>query len=223
MKISILHATRRPEAANRAALKWLVYCSMLTPVEYILSIDTNDTGNYDYSETFEYPDFKIIRNDNRSAVDAFNRAAEAATGDLFVCISDDMDCEFKWDVKLLETVKDKENFLLKTDDGLQPTLVTLPIMDRKYYESFGYVYQPDYAHMFVDQELTAVAIMTGRYLKCNLKFPHAHYTTDRSKYDEINRRNDSTWAQGQMLFEDRLLNNFGIAEPVVPYESIQWK
>lgn len=196
---------------------------MFNPPEYILSIDANDTGNYDYSETFDYPDFKIIRNDNRSAVDAFNRAAEAATGDLFVCISDDMECFEAWDTALMTATANKENFLLKTDDGLQPTLVTLPIMDRKYYESFGYVYNPAYAHMWVDTELTAVALMTGRYLKCNLKFPHAHYTTDRSKYDEINRRNDATWLQGETLFYQRLQNNFGITEPVVPYESIQWR
>lgn len=223
MKISIIHATRRPDEAFKAMVHWLNHASMTLPLEYILSIDTTDGGNYHYKDHLEYDDLKIIRNNNRSAVDAFNRGAEAATGDLFVCISDDMECHWNWDINLRETVKEKESFLLKTDDGLQPTLVTLPIMDRKYYESFGYIYHPDYNHMWVDTEMTAVAIMSGRYLKCDLKFPHAHYTTNRSKYDEVNRRNDSTWAQGEALFNDRLQFNFGIVNPVALYTSIQWR
>ena len=124
---------------------------------------------------------------------------------------------------MLLAVKGKEDFLLKTDDGLQKTLVTLPIMDRKYYERFGYVYHPDYSHMFADQELTAVAIMTGKYVKLPLLFEHLHYSTGKTPKDVINSKNDSTWQQGERLFNERLKSNFGIENPVIPYSEIVWR
>lgn len=224
MKISIIHATRRGSKAFDAINQWLWNASMEQPPEYIVSVDSDDPyDNYTFSDCLEYPHLKVIRNSNRSAVDAFNRGAEVATGDLFVCISDDMVCFKDWDLHLLEALKDQNDFYLKVQDGIQPTLVTLPIFDREYYNRLGYVWYEGYSHMFCDQEATAAAIMLGRYIKSGLMFPHAHYSTDRSKYDEINRKNDSTWGQGEALFNARLKTNFGIENPVIPYSEIKWR
>lgn len=223
MKISIIHATRRGWESFRAINMWLMDASHTTPIEYILSVDSDDMYNYDFSDVLDFKEFKVIRNKNRSAVDAFNKGAEAATGDLFVCISDDFGCQVDWDIKLLHHIKDKRDFCAKTLDDIQPTLITLPIMDRTYYERFNYIYHPDYKHMFSDQEMTSVAIMTGKYLKFNILFPHNHYSTGKTPKDSINKKNDATWHQGETLFNERLKTNFGIENPVIPYSEIKWR
>jgi hypothetical protein len=96
-------------------------------------------------------------------------------------------------------------------------------MDRAYYTRFGYVYYPGYRHMFCDQEMTAVGHLLGKVIDLDMTFEHMHYSVGKSNYDEINRKNDATWSQGEALFNERLKTNFGIDNPVVPYSSIVWK
>lgn len=225
MKISVIHATRRGSKAWDCISMWLMNTSHKTPIEYILSVDNDDPYNYDFSGVLDFKDFRVVRNNNRSAVDAFNNGAKVASGDLFVCISDDMACFLGWDDALLNEVAGKEDFYLKVRDGLQPTLVTLPIFDRAYYNRFGYVWNDNYFHMFCDQEATAVAIMLGKYIKSDLLFPHNHYSVNPSKKDGVNARNDATWMQGELLFNYRLKVNFGLTSPqiITPYKDIQWR
>lgn len=189
-----------------------------TQIEYILSVDTDDPALYE-----DFGECIILRMPNKSAIEAINNAAKIATGDLLIVISDDFDCQSNWDTKLINHIKGRTDFCAKTIDGIQPTLITLPIMDRVYYERYGYVYHPDYQHMFCDQEMTAVAIMTGKYIKFPILFEHLHYSVGKSAKDAISLRNDATWQQGETLFNERLKTNFGIENPVVPYSSIQWK
>lgn len=218
MKISIIHPTRnRPNQAFETHVKWLSRASGNADLEFITSVDTDDFSDYSFFQG------SVIKNINRSAVEAINAGAKVATGDLLIVCSDDTDCFEDWDVALLKVLEGKSDFCAKTDDGLQPTLITMPIMDRVYYERYGYVYQPEYKHMFVDQELTSVAIMTGKYIKLDLSFPHNHYSTGKTLKDGLNARNDSTWKQGERLFNERLKTNFGISNPVIPYSEIKWK
>lgn len=224
MKISIIHPSRgRTEQAYNAFRTWTEKATDLGNIEYYMSVDIDEGHKYAARFSNFMHAINICANNNRSAIDAINNAAELCTGDLIVVISDDFDCFDGWDMELRKSVLGKSNFCAKTNDGLQKTLITLPIMDRFYYKSFGYVYHPDYAHMFCDQEMTAVAIMTGRYLQLPLTFPHNHYTTGKFNRDAISIRNDNTWAQGDALFNERMESNFGIESPVCKYDEIVWK
>jgi hypothetical protein len=221
MKISIIHPSRgRAEKAFHTYQRWANNAD--GEVEYILSLD-NDFCD-DYYLQFFYVDhlIKVCLMTNRSAIDAINNAAKKATGDLLIVVSDDFDCPEHWDTLLLEALAGQSDFLVKTKDGLQPTLITLPIMDRAYYNRFGYIYHPDYRHMFSDQEMTAVGHMLGRVVTLDIEFPHNHYTTGRNERDAISRRNDATWSQGERLFNERLKTNFGIENPVMAYGDIKW-
>lgn len=219
--ISIIHPSRgRPEQAYKTFRKWFYSAGYRygNGFEYILSLDYDDESNY--ADDF----WKIVYNYNTTAIEAINFAATRANGDYLLIVSDDTDCFENWDVELLKAIKGhKSDFCAKCNDGLQPTLITMPFMDRAYYERYGYVYHPDYKHMFADQELTAVAMMTGKYIKLDLSFPHLHYSTGKTPKDEINVKNDLTWRQGEMLFNDRLKTNFGIENPIMNYSDIQWK
>lgn len=231
MKISIIHPTRgRKQQALTTANTWMRNSYNAENIEYIFSVDTTDIqewcsrieffpyvfNNYLYSAS-------VLKSDNKSAIEAINNATKIATGDLLVIISDDFDAPEHWDTLLIEALGGKSDFCAKTDDGLQPTLITMPVMDRIYYERYGYVYFEGYRHLFADQELTAVAMMTGKYIKLDLSFPHLHYSTGKSPKDEISVKNDLTWKQGEKLFNERLKTNFGIMEPVMQYSEIQWR
>lgn len=235
MKISVIYPTReRPEAFQSALTLWQSNAQQNYFIEWIISVDSSDKHLKELERIFEISksyfsqqqqskNMKLIINDNHSAIEAINNGAKIATGDLLIVISDDFVCPYLWDSKLKDQLQGKSDFVLKTDDEYQPTLVSLPIMDRIFYERYAYVYHPDYLHMFCDQEMTAVALMTGKYLKSSLKFPHYHYTTGKTEKDDINVKNDLTWRQGETLFNERLKTNFGIENPVMNYSDIQWR
>ena len=114
---------------------------------------------------------------------------------------------------------------MKTWDGTQGWIITLPIMDRTYYNRFGYIYYPEYLHMFCDTELTAVADLTARKITSDLKFMHNHYSVTGTGMDEISQRADRTWQQGERLFIDRYKFNFGLTNPpgkVTDTRYISW-
>lgn len=230
-KITCIHPTRgRKEQALNTATKWLRHAYNPWDIEYIISVDDNDTDSwmsvvrlFPHVDSSSTMDIKVIRNNNRSAIDAINNAANIATGDLLIVVSDDTSCPEHWDSQLRASLEGKSDFCAKVDDGLQPTLVTMPVMDRIYYERYGYIYHHEFEHLHCDEELTCVALMTGKYIKLPLLFPHDHPLTGRTQRDWLNDRNDTTWAQGQSTLDKHALNNFGIENPVMKREDIVWR
>ena len=227
MTITIIHPSRsRPEQAYGTMLKWLTSAKDGYGIEYILSVDSDEpqmdkyihAANLHNVPTVNLYNIKLLVNDNKSAIEAINNAAKVSTGDLLLVVSDDFSCPYHWDAALIEALEGKRDFLVKVDDGAQPWIPTLPIMDRKYYERFGYIYHPDYVHLFADTEAGHVAHMLGRVIELPIKFPHNHYTTGKVKRDEINVKNDATWQQGEKLYLQRLMRNFDLPpEQVLNY------
>ncbi len=201
--VSLIHPSRgRAAKAFETARNWVTKAGR--EVEYILSLDIDDPIKY------LNPYGKTLINNNRSAVDAINNAAKIATGNILVVMSDDFDCPMNWANEIIEATKDKTDWILKTNDGTQGWIITLPIMDRTYYNRFGYIYYPEYKHLFCDTELTAVADLTGRKIVSQLTFKHNHYSVTRETRDEVSIKADSTWQQGERLFIDRYKFNFGL-------------
>lgn len=204
--ITIIHPSRsRPEIARKTFMNWFDKSKNLA-FEYILSLDKSDPLINEYYEWAP----NAVTNDNRSAIEAINSAARVAQGNILIVVSDDFDCPMHWDKLLLDAVDGKEDFVVKTLDGGQPWIITLPIMDRKYYERFGCIYHPDYEHMFADTEMTHVGHMLGRVIELPITFRHNHYTTGAMKKDAINEKNDRTWNQGEALYLERLSRNFDL-------------
>jgi hypothetical protein len=228
MKLSIIHPSRqRPDIAKQVYDNWMGKAANPDGIEYILSVDVTDPQRADYSYLFLgavqifSPSNMIFADDNltfclghnSSAIEAINNGAKQASGDLFIVVSDDFDCPKNWDVDLLKYLKGKSDFVVKTYDGLQPWIMTLPIMDRVYYERFGYIYYPGYNHMFCDTEMSHVADLLDKAIIVPMTFQHNHYTQPGGlKRDAITTKNDRTWAQGEKLYLERLYRNFDIPE-----------
>jgi len=166
----------------------------------------------------------VLIDDNKSAIEAINNAAKIATGDLFVVVSDDFECFPNWDVELLDALKDKSDFLVKTQDKIQKTLITLPVMDREYYNRFGYIYHPSYVHMYSDQEMTCVGHCLDKIITLPLTFSHKHYSVGGIQKDEISQRNDNSYPQGYENFNIRSRDNFGLKPEEIKkdWRQIEW-
>jgi hypothetical protein len=217
--ICIIHPSRgRPEKSWATIKKWMP----LQSCQIIVSLDYDDPTIDKYLEIYSN-EFslkpsawhRIIINNNRSAIDAINKAAELslAFGDWMIVVSDDSEpCSDVWPDKVYQSISGKRDWILKVQDGIQPWIITQPIMDMDYYNRFGYIYHPDYLHMFCDTELTCVADMTGRKITSDLLFPHKHYSVTHEPPDAVNKKADATWAQGEKLFIERYKRNFDLKE-----------
>ena len=215
--ISIIHPSRqRPQMALITATKWLCCASKETKLEYILSIDETDPTLDLYFGLFtslkkEYSNIKFCVKNNKSCIDASNNGALVSENNIIILVSDDFDCFEGWDVWLMEKLDGKKDYVVKTSDMLQKWLITLPIMDREYYNRFGYIYYPGYKHLFCDTEMTEVGHLLGRVIDLQdgeHHFRHKHWTAGLMQRDIVNEKNDATWNQGETLFNERKQINF---------------
>lgn len=226
-RILIVHPSKgRAKMACETAKKWIENAS--TFIDYCMVVESDEMEVYfDELESQEITGYiRLIDGNFGTAINAINSVCEThfKENHLLCVVSDDFSCCYMWNELLLSQIKGKSDFLVKTLDGIQKTLVTLPIMDYLYYKRFGYVYFGGFRHMFSDQEMTAVAHLLGKVIEVPLLFEHLHYTTGAMKMDKVNERNNSTWQQGERLFNERLKSNFGLKpeEIVKSYESIVW-
>lgn len=195
-------------------MDWL-NCATTKDFELIVSIDENDQHLEQYKSLYskikEY-NIKIIVNRNRTAIDAINNAAKESTGEILIVVSDDTDAVRGWNEIFLSAIGTHTDCVLKVHDGTQDYIVTMPILDRKYYNRFGYIYYPEYEHQFCDTEFTHVADVTNRIIWRNdIQVKHLHYSVVKERRDELYTRNDNTWNQGKNLYLRRVKEKFGLA------------
>lgn len=218
MRFSLLHPSRsRPNKSFDTTQSWL-NSAVGKNFDLIVSIDENDPYKDQYLNiysNFNQHKVKVIVNKNTSAVDAINNAAKAAEGDILIVVSDDTGALHGWDKILNSAIGTHTDFVLKVYDGIQDWIVTMPILDRVYYNRFGYVYYPEYQHMFCDTHLTHVADALGKLIIRNdILIPHEHYSVRRSERDEITKRADNTFNTGRSIYLRLLKQNLLLDQSV---------
>lgn len=217
MKFSLIHPSRsRPEKSSETISKWRYHAA--NGFQLIVSVDQDD-DYVAYSQLHHLPVYgqnlhgqdRLLIRQNKSAIDAINNAAEIADGDILIVVSDDTDCPMHWDKILTDAIGDNKDFVMKTDDGIQKRIITIPIMDRAYFNRDGYIYNPIYDHSWADTELTEVAHLRGRVItRMDIKFPHNHYSVTGEQPDDLYKRNDLTHDRDRPLYLQRKKINFGL-------------
>lgn len=211
--ITLLHPSRgRAKKAVSTALNWLSKSSGQIKIEHILCVDMDDQQRWDYANLLPAGSF-IVFDNNKNLVEAANNGVKHAKGDIIVLLSDDFECPANWDTKIWDAFSKVYGmgFILKTFDGVQHWIVTLPIMDKVYYKQKGYIYHPEYKHMFCDTDMTHVAALENKLiLRNDLVFPHNHYSTGACEKDSVNKRADGTWKQGEEVYLRRVKDKFGL-------------
>lgn len=218
--ISLIHPSRaRAKKAFDTGLEWLEKSGLDSfDVLWILSVDTDDDALHEYEFNFDGLEDTIcasmvVRN-NKSVVDATNKAAsEAAGNDILIYLSDDFKCPDNWGqlvLKEFEGVTDP--MLIKVDDCLQEfnvPVLTIPIMNRALYERLGYFWHPEYKSMFVDEDLYWTAKKLNAMKECpHLKFPHEHPANGKAPNDDTYKRSAANWDHGKELFAKRKAAGF---------------
>jgi hypothetical protein len=231
--ISLIHPSRsRPDKSFANSKEWIEKAGC--DVELIVSCDYSDEARDTYCKYYSFFPFapiipqeclklvgqgrSLLFANNSSVVEATNRAAKEAKGDILVYLSDDFKCPDQWGIKIQETLKFyKESvWLLKVDDCLQQfqvPVLTIPIMSRGLYEKLGYFWHPGYKSMFVDEDL----YWTCKKLDCmilapELKFPHEHCSIGKAEHDETYKRSEKNWDSGKAFFAQRKAANFPLGQ-----------
>lgn len=225
--ITLIHPSRsRPVHAYQTIDKWMSNAKNANKIEYILVLDDDDPLLHLYSQVLvgKYENrIKIIvqpkkrkwyqKKSNLNAITGINIGGYMALGNLMIAISDDFSCPQYWDKQLLFYTDGLKDIVVKTEDGSgNDWLCTLPIVDKAWFNRFGYIYNPMYKHMFADTELSSVAEMTGRLIKLPIYFEHQHYMHGKGTMDKVNEKNNSTWAQGEAVYLKRIFQNFGLTK-----------
>ena len=227
--ISVLHATyRRPEKALETMLLWQERAKNPGSVEYIMVKNENDPSDYKAPATFysRWHDWKFIVADVTHSPAAWNAAANAASGKLFIQQSDDFECAQDWDALLLERVEangglDEPMFLAVSDGyrkGAHGDLCTMAIMTRARRDAEGFFLCPLYDSVFSDDEVTLRALRAHRDGECkfvnarDLVFKHQHHYHVKSPtgaamvpWDETYQKQNApeAYTRGLRLFKER--------------------
>ena len=215
MRFSLIHPSRgRIERAGQAIAEWRSNASGRHDYEYLLSVDDDDPAREAYAALARDAGVRLIVHRNRSIVDAVNNAARFANGDILIVVSDDFGCPSQWDVAIVTAIGQRTNIAVLVDDGVNGRIMTLPIVDRAYYESCRYIYHPDYVSMYTDEDLTEHARYTGRLVDArHLKFPHRHFSAGAAPMDATYARQERplAWMHGRRVLAKRRMTNFGTA------------
>lgn len=199
--ISLIHPSRsRPQKSFETIKKWILKAGM-DDFEIILSLDDDDPTLGTYLQLYNNIERTIQLAPNKSAVEAINRAARIAQGNIFIVVSDDTDCPANWANRILKYTEGRTDFVLKVKDGIQPTMITMPILDRAYYQRDGYIYHPAFSHCWADRYFTEIAHKRKRVITKNMMFRHMHYSVLKKKPDEQYKRTDATFNEGKRIYK----------------------
>mgnify|MGYP003636812088 CR=1 FL=1 len=117
-------------------------------------------------------------------ISAINSHIDDKDFDILICASDDMVPKINsWDQEI--AVAMKEHFpnldgCVHFDDGnTNGKLITFSILGKKLYDSFGYIYHPDYKSLYCDDEFTQEvrAIGKEKYID-KVIITHEHYSVE---------------------------------------------
>jgi hypothetical protein len=209
----------RPEKFFNILSLYYQNLSQKIPYHFIISCDTNDTtmNNPQVIEKLkEYPHLTYYFAENSSKVEAYNQGINRHdVWDILVVVSDDMVPIVKnFDqiivTKMLESFPDFDGVLNFNDGHVGARLNTLPIIGKKYYDRFGYIYNPAYRSLYCDEELTLVSQKLHKEKSFSqVIIQHDHpiygYTTDL-----LYQFNESLKKRDKKIFIERKKHNFYI-------------
>ena len=98
------------------------------------------------------------------------------------------------------------------NDGYQGSnLNTLCILGKKYYDRFGYIYNPTYVSLWCDTEFTEVSklLKKVKYIP-HIIIKHEHPVWLGEKWDDLQVKNDSFNNFDRINYEKRKKNNFDL-------------
>ena len=233
MTFSILHTTARPNAWRAAYDAWLSKADHAENIEYVLVVDERWGFDRNDPELFlwieERTGNRLAWNTGRKCyVDGVNIAARAASGDIFVQVSDDTFPPEHWDTILGEATQHigfercatpAPEFAIWLDLGhneIERGIMALPVMSKSRFDRLGYVFYPAYESMYCDNDL-AEHVQTDELrglcalVKLRAGFQHIHPNFDGVPSDDVYAHENSgpSYELGAAILKARRACEFG--------------
>lgn len=199
------------------------YLSLLSSpehVEFLIVLDDDDmtmtpdmvNGRFDWLRKFYNVSITPIWGLSENKIHAVNRDTPETGWDILVLSSDDMQpTRYGYDYiirKDMETYFNDTDGILYYPDGFT-NLNTLPILGKKYYDRFGYIYNPLFKSFFCDNVFHEIGdILQKQYYSDIVLFRHMHPCNTGSGWDELYERNNVSWTEDEELYKQMKYNNF---------------
>jgi len=190
----------RPKQFFEVLDKYYYYLSGKHNVCFVISCDTDDLSmnNPQSIQKLEsYDNLFYYFGDNKTKIEACNADIDKHMDfEILLLASDDMIPHTKgYDNIIIEKMKIKfpnlDGILHFNDGHIKNRISTYPILGKKYYQRFGYIYHPSYKSLYSDQEYTIVSrILRKRYYNRKILFTHKHYLHREAEKDPLYTRNE---------------------------------
>jgi len=213
---SLAYTSVRSQKIHEVVGLWRSRARHKDQVEVVISVDGNREDTIQAAQSVPLATVVVQNDPPFNSVRGWNLACEHTTGKVIVVLSDDFTPPHGWDEQLLQLGPkgwiDSER-VIHVNDGYVRDIVVIPIVTRKRYERFGYMYYPGYESIFCDTELTTVAYRDGVVTQAsNLLFEHMHPDCKKRPRDSVDlvHGSDTRYATGRMLFDVRKNKGFPI-------------
>ena len=219
MKLLIKFPTR---VRSRKFLKVLSkYVRLLDDktTQIIVSCDDDDISMKEEFVTeviSQYDNVEVQFNNNSNKIEAINHNMENLDFDVVLLASDDMVPRVKgFDriirEKMLSHYPDTDGVLWFNDGYKGNKLNTLCILGKKYYERFGYIYNPEYKSVWSDNEFMDVSKLLDRVTYFDeVIIRHEHPDWGFGSNDAIHMNNIKHESTDRLTYERRKQKNFGL-------------
>lgn len=172
----------------------------------------------------KYPNLYYNFGKSKNKIDAINRDMDmVGEWDILINMSDDQIFVEEAFDKIIERdmaehFPDLDGFLHYNDNQQRANVPTMSIMGKKYYDRFGYIYNPEYQSLWCDVEAMDVAKLLGRWKYMGddkVIFHHLHPAWGKAEWDDQYRKTESTsmWVYDEAVYKRRKQFNFGFINP----------
>ena len=194
--ISLLHTTRRPEAAKRCQELWLSRADNTANVEIVTAVDVDDVASQQ-----AFPNAIIVQKPNGCCA-GYNAAAAASVGDILVLLDDDWEPPHGWDEIIVSRIGGGD-VLFVGDKHRKDDLICHPIITRRFYEDMGYFLHPSFKSVYCDNFFTLQAKARGFVDATDVEFLHANPSQGYGTEDDVARASNSPerYSHGEAAFK----------------------
>ena len=212
----------RPKQLIKTLSRCIALANDNSKISYLLTLDIDDhaTNNNAFNEVLIMlkANIQVIRGRSSGKIHACNRDITQVVKpwDIVVLMSDDMTCQVKgWDDILRQEMSkffpDTDGVLFHNDGFCEEKLNTLCILGKKYFDRFGYIYNPNYKSLWSDNEFMEVATYLNkqRYF-AQVLFKHEHPANIGGVADSLYVANDKLYLEDKATYNSRKLTNFGL-------------
>lgn len=221
MKLLIKFPTRGRKDKFFSVLK--IYRDLLSgnnQIHFMINMDIDD--NIMNSELVQeqldtYDNLTYYYSENKTKIEAVNSDLEKYTDwDIVVLASDDMIPQMKgYDDIIIQQMRnnfpDTDGILFFNDGYQQKKLNTLCILGKKYYERFGYIYNPEYKSCWSDNEFMEVGFRLNKQVYIpQVIIRHEHPDWGFGRGDYVHRQNQINYQHDYAVFQKNKKNNFEI-------------